>query len=388
MLPIKRNIPLYYTFIFFSSLWIFNVILVLYYQVFNLNFSQIALLGSILSLAIILFEIPSGAFADLIGRKWSIILSQILFIAYLIVLSQSSTIIGFVFSALIFGISFSFISGSKEAFLFDTLKALKRTKEHVKIMGKEHFLFAIAGIISAYLGPTLFEINIYYPIYLSLICMIIALFVALFFYEEKNKNKFTFEEHTNQIKKSLKITFQSKKLLWIIFFTFISAIGFRIFVNITQQPYILEIGFNLKEMAYIFVISAIIGSVCALFFDKFEKILGEKKSLFFLILSQTIIFFMIGFFAYKLNVIFLILFGVIRGYQGITMNDYINKHINSKERATMLSISSFANNLFAAIFLLLIGFIINKSSILTGHIATGLFVTIIGLGLLFYKYKK
>ena len=258
----------------------------------------------------------------------------------------------------------------------------------MKILGIEHFIFAIAGMISSFFGPILFEINIHYPIYLSLFCIGVSLLISLLFYENKLKHKFTFKEHTNQIKRSFKMTFKSNQLVWIMLFTFISSIGFRIFVNITQQPYILEMGFSLKEMAYIFLIGSIIGSIFSLFYSKIHKVLGENKSLFFIISFQTLILFMIGFFTFKINVIFLVLYGVIRGYQGMTMNDHINKHIDSKKRATILSISSFFNNLFAAFVLFFIGFVIDKSSILTGHVLTGIFVTTLGLALLFYKLRS
>lgn len=388
LLNYKRNLILYYTFVFLSSLWIFNTILVLYYQANNLTFTQIGALSSILAISIVLLEIPSGAFADLIGRKWSIIIAQSLLAIYLLILIFNPTFLGFIFAAIIFGVSYSFISGAKEALLYDTLKKLKKTQEHIHILGKEHFLFAIAGVFSAYLGPTLFNINITYPIYLSLIFIILSLFVAFFFVEPSKKGNYTLKEHYNQISSSIYKTINNNKLLWIIAFTIISAVGFTIFINMTLQPYIIEIGFSLTDMAYILVASSLIGAFTSLFYGRLESFLGEKKSMFALIISQTLIFFMIGYFTFKINVIFLILFGVVRGYQGMIMNHYSNKHIESKERATILSISSFSYNLFAAIFVFLIGLIITSTSIGIGHLVTGSLVTIIGLTLLFFKYRK
>ena len=60
-------------------------IIVLFFQENGLSMMEILLLQSIFSIGIILFEIPSGYFSDVMGRKNTIIIACILgFIGFLI----------------------------------------------------------------------------------------------------------------------------------------------------------------------------------------------------------------------------------------------------------------------------------------------------------------
>lgn len=384
----KRNILLNYIFIFFTSMGFFGTIDILFYKNFSLTFSQIALIGSVLSASILIFEIPTGAFADMIGRKWSIVIAQILFVAQFIILALSNNFYGFLFASFIFGLAFAFISGSRQALVYDTLKEVNKTKLHTRITSYEHVIFASVGVIGAFFGPRLFELNAYYPVYISIFVYAVSIFISLFFKEPTEFEKsVSLKKSYLQIKNSFKRTMKSGRLLWLVFFTIISTIGFRVFINITNQPYLIDIGFTLKELSYLFVVSSVVSSLAGLGYAKFERIMGEDKSLWFIILMQSLIFGMIGFFTFKFNAIFFILFGSLRGFIGMVTNHYTNEHLESKERATVLSISSFMNSLFAVVFLYLIGILIDKSSITFAHLIVGGIVTLFGIILLATKKK-
>lgn len=155
----------------------------------------------------------------------------------------------------------------------------------------------------------------------------------------------------------------------------------------THQPYLLQIGFSIKELSYLFVISSIINSFVGLGYAKFEKIMGEKNSLWFVILMQSLIFGMIGFFTFKFNAIFYILFCSLRGFIGMITNHYTNENLGSRERATVLSISSFVTNFFAIFVLFFAGILIDKTSITFTHLIVGAFVTLFGIILLGTRKK-
>ena len=92
----------------------------------NLNLFQIGILFSILSITSFLFEIPTGAFADIYGRKASVLFSYFLTAITLIFLSF---ITNFYATALIFaiwGIANTFSSGAKESWVIDNLKFNKK----------------------------------------------------------------------------------------------------------------------------------------------------------------------------------------------------------------------------------------------------------------------
>lgn len=229
MKNLKRNIFLNYLFIFFTSMGFFGTIDILFYQHFSLDFAKIALIGSVLSASILLFEIPTGAFADLIGRKWSIVIGQILFVTQYLVIAISKSFEGFLVASAIFGIAYAFVSGSRQALLYDTLKEIKKTNLHTKITSNVYVIFSAVGVIGSYFGPRLFNINVHYPIYASIFVYGVSVLISLFFIEPTKVEKtISLRDSYNHVIFSFKKTLKSGKLLWLILLAFISTIGFRI----------------------------------------------------------------------------------------------------------------------------------------------------------------
>src|SRR5687767_9367409 len=64
----QRNVLLYYAFSFLVGFYIATGTTVLFERQLGLSFAQIFTLDAIYMLMFILFEIPSGALADLLGR--------------------------------------------------------------------------------------------------------------------------------------------------------------------------------------------------------------------------------------------------------------------------------------------------------------------------------
>lgn len=74
---LNRNIVLDYINTFVTNLNMQSSIWVLYLAYCGLNLAQIGLVEGIYHATSIVFEIPSGAVADLIGRKKSMVLSKV-----------------------------------------------------------------------------------------------------------------------------------------------------------------------------------------------------------------------------------------------------------------------------------------------------------------------
>jgi MFS family permease len=70
---LTKNLKLYYSYAVFANLLILGPIITLYYLARALSHTQILSLQAISAITIVLLEIPTGAVADLLGRKKSIL---------------------------------------------------------------------------------------------------------------------------------------------------------------------------------------------------------------------------------------------------------------------------------------------------------------------------
>lgn len=105
------------------------------------------------AITLFLAEIPSGYFADRLGRKKSILLGAVLELASVVVLYTATNYGLLLVAHILIGLGTAFISGADSALLYDTLLELEREKEYTRIDGKAKFFGEMAVILSASAGP-------------------------------------------------------------------------------------------------------------------------------------------------------------------------------------------------------------------------------------------
>lgn len=125
---------------------------VIYFQSIGLSLRDIFLLEGLYYLAKSLSEIPTGFFADRIGRRLSLFLGAIISaISYLAIYLSTSFYI-FLCAKIILGISMSFSSGSDSALIYDQLARRNRLHDYRRIEGIGWGLRNLAFAISAAVG--------------------------------------------------------------------------------------------------------------------------------------------------------------------------------------------------------------------------------------------
>lgn len=101
----------------------------------GLSFFQIGVLIGFREVCINLFEIPSGAVADLYGRRRAMMLSMGAYICSFIIFGSSPSF-GLLFLAMFFfAIGDAFRTGTHKAMIFEWLRSQKRTNEKTKVYG-------------------------------------------------------------------------------------------------------------------------------------------------------------------------------------------------------------------------------------------------------------
>ena len=109
--------------------------LILVFREKGLSFLQIGLLVGFREICLNLFEIPSGAVADLYGRRRSMMFSMTAYIVSFAVFALSDSL-GLLFAAMLcFSLGSAFRTGTHKAMIFDWLRLQGRTSEKTKIYG-------------------------------------------------------------------------------------------------------------------------------------------------------------------------------------------------------------------------------------------------------------
>ena len=348
---LKHNIIKLYLLKALKWFMIVMPIIVLFFESKGLSLTQIMILQGTYSLFVALFEIPSGFFADIYGRKNSILIGSIfLFLGY-VIFSFFSGFNEFLFAEILLGIGGSLISGADSAILYDTLLETKEDNEYTKIEGKTYaignFSEGIAGILGGFLAMT--SINL--PVYIQTIVMFLSIPVAMTLVEPKSSYKLA--KSFNSVITVVKDTFiHNRKLRWYIIYS--SSMGIAtLSIAWFVQPFLMEIE---TPILYYGIIWAFLNFTAGIT-SYYSHLFNNDNLLIYTSLTMIISLILLGLYISYFGLIFIIIIYLLRGVITPNLRNLININSTSERRATVLSLRSFVIRLSFAIIAPILGYI-------------------------------
>jgi MFS family permease len=145
---------------FFATLYFYTPVGTLYLQSKNLNYVQINSLWGLIVGTMFLAEVPTGLFADRLGRKRSINIALALQVLGEVIYVFAGSYRAFALAAVVGGLGFAFSSGCLEALVYDSLKAAGRTEEMSKAMGFISSAQRLANLLANVAGGLLIAGNL------------------------------------------------------------------------------------------------------------------------------------------------------------------------------------------------------------------------------------
>jgi MFS family permease len=353
-------------------------IVVLFYNENGLTQFDILVLQGVYSIVIASMEIPTGYFADVMGRKKSLVLGSILGFAGYLIYCFSFGFNGFLAAEIMLGIGASLISGADSAMLYDSLLALKREKDYLKLEGRVtsigNFAEAIAGVTGGFLATY----SLRMPYYFQSAVAFIAIPVSLSLLEpkiHKTMKDFKFKHIAKIIKYAL---IENKELCINIVFSSIigaSTLTMAWFV----QPYFKLVHVPLAWYGLLWTLLNLSVGITSLYAYKAEMLLGQTKTILLITLFISGGYILVGSFESQWAIGFIFLFYLVRGIATPVLKDYINKMTDSEVRATVLSIRNFLIRILFAIVGPLLGYLTDAYSLRMALTLAGILFLIFGL---------
>lgn len=361
-------------------------IVVLFYQENGLGMQEVFTLQAIYSIAIVLLEIPSGYFADALGRKNTLIIGTVLgFLGYL-VYSFSFGFWGFLIAEVVLGMGQSLISGADSAMLYDTLLQHNKHNDYMKHEGRMisvgNFAEALAGIA----GGLLATISVRYPYYGQTLVAFLGVPAAITLIEPKiygDTIKMTLAKVLNVVRYAL---IDNKQLRWnIIYSSFVGASTLTMAWFV--QPWLIRADVSVSGIGILWTALNLSVGVAALFAYKLERFLGMNITVTGFTITLAIGFFGAAFFESLWGLAFLFIFYIARGVATPVLKDYINRITESEVRATILSVRNFIIRIIFALWAPFYGWYTDKFSLTGALTIAGIVFVILG-GISYYLFSK
>lgn len=356
---------------FLGDFWIFAPILVPFFKSHNLSATEIFAIEATYNVVMALSEIPTGYFADVMGRKVSMALSAILRPLAILVYIFSSSFWGFVFAECCMGFAACMRSGADSALLYDTLTELKREKEHKKFEGTAHFFTNIGTSIAGILGSFLATLSMTLPFIGTMFVSLIHLPLIFSLQEPKRRisKVKSMRDHYIEIVRAIRFTLRQKSVLYAGFYSMmianVNAVGVW-----SYYLYYGELGIGIAYYGLLAAIFWLFSGLGAKLCHNVNKRWGEKTALLLPLLGAPSLI-LIGQ-VKSVWVLPLIAFNAaLWGMSAPLLRDVIHRNTRSSRRATVLSVANMARRFGYMFFAFAVGYVTDASGIQNGLVALG-----------------
>jgi MFS family permease len=192
VVKLHKNIKLLSWFNFLLDFRFYSPIAIIYFTKVSGSFALGMSIFSITMLSNAIFEVPTGIYSDIIGRKKTLVWGATMSLLSVIFYALGGSFVVLAIGGIIEGIARAFYSGNNEAFLVDSLAESNQQEEYAQYLGTTSSMFQWALAISALVGGIFASISFPLVMWLSVIPAIIGLLVSLKMVEPKiHKEKTT-----------------------------------------------------------------------------------------------------------------------------------------------------------------------------------------------------
>lgn len=371
------NIRLFMAFrVLFNARFYYPVFTILFLD-FGLTLEQFALLNTVWAFTNVLAEVPSGALADIIGRKRLLVATALLMIAEMSLLAfvplghPQIIFTAFFINRILSGLAEALASGADEALAYDTLVEEGLVKDWPKVLELQMRAQNIGYIFAMTLGAVVYDpgmvnrmfswlgltggvtqqMSMRYPVYLTLLFSLLALWATL-----KMRDPLAQSAPSVRHQRSATIWEISRLTLqaggWILRAPFALAIilfamtfdhTLRMIVTMTSQYYRL---IQLPEASFGLLGSAV--AVLGLFVPRIARIMTERfspgKNVVILSGAVLVVLWLLTLFIPYLGLLPMMAVFIGMMFVSFFTSRYLNEITASHQRATVLSFKGLAFN--------------------------------------------
>jgi MFS family permease len=358
----------FYAFRLLATSYLYVPIFMLFQASRGLSFFESFALGAVYSAVVILAELPTGVFADRIGRRRSMLCGALAMLASCAIAIGARSFAAFAAAEALAAVSMALCSGADSAYLFDLLLAQDRVHEYAQresIASAWHLLgsaFAFAG------GGLLASIDLALPYVATAIVAAAAAIVACTLPAERHIERGHVRDPrsseagsarlagwTKDMSGALAEVARNGRLAWLVGYSAVVFVLLRATVYV-YQPYLDSRGFDSVEIGMLFAGAYVIASLVASRTHLLRRRFGDELLLWGLLAALAASFLGLAASRGPWMLALLVVQAVANGVYSPLTKPLLNAEIrDSARRASILSVESMARRAATGLFAPLVG---------------------------------
>jgi len=335
--------PFYLSFLVFGLTAMVMAFMIIYFRGLGFSFFQISIFSAGFGIAMFLFEIPTGAFADRYSRKYSVIAGFLITGVSVSLIPSQTGFFPILLLWMLAGIGLTFVSGAEEAWVIDNLnvrnqKGLQR-EFFIKAQSIGAFGLVFAPLLGAFLVNAYSIAVLWYILGLGFILG--AIILLLFAQEAAKPKRIGFQKALKETfansKTALRFTFSHKVVFLLVLSTmFIALMGIG---SIGWQPFFVGLSLPTYALGIVYSIVAL-AMIIFPFLSRLFVRMKVKHALSLTIMIRVALLFSLLLLYPPLYLFAVIIFILDTGLQSVgdpLLGPYFHAFVPDKIRATVVS---------------------------------------------------
>lgn len=305
----------------------------------GLSLTQILLLQGVYSIAMAIMEYPSGYLSDRIGYRAALNFASLLGIIGWGLYSFADSFSQVLVAEIILGISFSFISGSDNALLYESLKVGGKEQQYARYEGRMNGLGQCGEACGAIFAGLLYAAAPLLPFLIQVVVWILALLLTRTLVEPQRKHKPPTSHFAEAWQSTSYALVENRRLRYTILLNLIMGIA-SFYPVWLIQPYMQDGGVPLAWFGPIWAVANLSVALFALASYRSHLKLGDRRMVVLFILLIIAGYLGLGLVGGLWGFLFYYLLTCMRGLRGPMMLNHAQQEIPSANRAGILSLQS------------------------------------------------
>lgn len=354
---IARKLRLFYVFRLLATSYLYVPIFMLFQASRGLTFSESLVLGGIFSAVVIAVEVPTGVFADRIGRRRAMMLGALSMVASCLIAARAHSFPAFAVAEALGALSIALCSGADSAYLFDFLHEHDRAHEYGRRESTASAWHLMGSAVAFAGGGLLAQIDLALPYLVTAGVASIAAIVACLLHDDRPAIvgrlpvSIVMRSWGGQITDALGEVARNPRLAWIVGYSAVVFVLLRATVYL-YQPYLEERGLGAVSIGLLFAGGYVIASIVAHRTYRLRRRFGDDVLLWSLLAVLAISFVgLAGAARGPWMLALLVVQAVANGIYSPLTKPMLNAEItDSRQRAAVLSVDSMARRAAMGVF--------------------------------------
>ena len=358
---LRRDLRLFYAFRLLATSYLYVPIFMLFQADRGLSFFDRLALGGIYSAVIVLAEVPTGVFADRIGRRRAMLFGALAMVGSCLLAAQAHDFATFAVAETLGAISIALCSGADSAYLYDLLVAHDRGHEYGRRESTASAWHLMGSAVAFVGGGLLAQVDLALPYVITAAVAAVAAVMACVMRDDRptlptERVPGALRAWGHQTIGALAEVGRNGRLAWIVGYSTVVFMLLRATVYV-YQPYLAERGLGTVEIGVLFAGVYLIASFVAFHTYRLRARFGDDVLLWGLLGVLAVSFVgLAGAGSGPWMLALLIVQAVANGIYSPLTKPLLNHEItDSRRRAAVLSVESMARRAAMGLFAPLVG---------------------------------